>query len=127
MRSELERLCDRENVSIEAEYGAVEVPEGWHSGTHPYRVTLKYQRRQLTTSFFMGPANEEEPTAASVLHCLIGDVSAGELSFEEFCSDLGYEEDSRKAERIWKACAAMAPKVKRFLGASFEKFERAEH
>jgi hypothetical protein len=42
----------------------------------------------------------ETPTSYDVLTCLQKyDVG----SFEDFCSDFGYDEDSRKAEKIYKA------------------------
>lgn len=128
MKSELERLCDRERVRIECVYGAVELPEEWTDrAAHPYKVTLRYQRRQITTPFFCGSGWEREPNAADVLGSLILDASLGEYSFEDFCSEMGYDEDSRRAERTWKACAAMAPRLHRFLGDSFDDFANAEH
>lgn len=127
MRTDLERLCEKKGVRCEAQYGGVEVPEGWAPGTHPYKVTLRKGNRRLTTAFFCGPAWKKEPTAADVLACLVRDVSAGEQSFEEFCSDMGYDEDSRKAENTHKQCVALAPRVRRFLGDDFEAFEQAEH
>jgi hypothetical protein len=120
----LKALCSR--IRIESQYGGVEVPDGFAPGTHPYRVTLTYRRHRLTVPFFMGPALCEEPTADGVLDCLLSDASAGEQTFEEFCSDFGYDSDSRKAEATYRACAAMAPRLRRFLGDDFEAFQRAE-
>jgi len=126
-RTDLERLCDRENVRITAEYGGVELPEDWSPGTHPYKVTLRFQRRQLTVPFFMGSAHECEPTAGDVLSCLISDARIGEESFEDFCSELGYDPDSRRAERTWRTCRDLTPRVSRFLGDRLEAFSEAEH
>lgn len=39
-----------------------------------------------------------------VLKCIIDDGLAGFYSFEEFCNEFGYDEDSRRAEKIYKAC-----------------------
>jgi hypothetical protein len=129
--SALERLCKELKIECEARYGEVEVSDGWSAGTHPYKVTLRMRdrdgRRRLTVPFFMGSANTREPTAADVLNCLVSDARAGEMTFEEFCSDFGYDVDSRKAEKTWKACSANAPRVRRFLGEHFEAVEGAEH
>jgi len=130
--SQLEALCEKLGITAESQYGGAEVPEGWQPGTHPYRVTLTRRtagggRRQLTVDFFMGPASTREPTAADVLACLVIDANAGEQSFEEFCSDLGYDSDSRKAERIHAACVRMAPRLRRFLGEHFDNVAGAEH
>jgi hypothetical protein len=45
------------------------------------------------------------PTVRGVLSSLLLDVRAGEMSFEEFCSDFGYDTDSRKAHKTWEACS----------------------
>lgn len=39
------------------------------------------------------------------LKCIIDDALSGTYSFEEFCNEFGYDEDSRRAEKIYKACA----------------------
>ena len=38
------------------------------------------------------------------LYCLLNDGLSGQDSFECFCSNFGYDEDSRKAYKIYKAC-----------------------
>jgi hypothetical protein len=125
--SQLQAVCERLRIKAEAEYGGVEVPEGWTPGTHPYKVRLRFQGRKLTVPFYMGPAHSSEPTAADVLACLVSDARAGDQSFEEFCSDFGYDADSRKAESTWKQCASLAPRIRRFLGDAFDEVEAAEH
>lgn len=125
----LERLCEREGVRIDATYGGAEVPSqaGWQPGTVGWKITLHYDKRQLTTSYYTGPAVEREPTAADVLSCLISDAQAGDYTFEQWCGDMGYDTDSRKALATWEACRAMAPKLYKLLGARYDDFTRAEH
>lgn len=43
------------------------------------------------------------------------DADAGSRSFSEFCGDFGYDEDSREAERIHKACKTLAQKFDRLF------------
>jgi hypothetical protein len=38
------------------------------------------------------------------LECIISDALSGVYTFDEFCSEFGYDEDSRRAEKIHKAC-----------------------
>jgi|SRR5579864_391102 len=123
----LTRVCEELGIHATSVYGGVEVPEDWTPGTHAYKVTLRLGRRTLTVPFFMGPAHCKEPTAADVLSCLVSDAFAGEQSFEEFCSDFGYDVDSRKAEATWRACAKTAPKLRRFLSEHFDAVAHAEH
>lgn len=67
----------------------------------------KGQRRtQMTLVFSQGYAHTGEPKLKDVLDCLASDSSSIEnaRSFEEWASDFGYDTDSRKAERTFKAC-----------------------
>jgi len=47
------------------------------------------------------------PTLEGVLHALISDAGCVRYgqSFDEFCEDSGYDNDSRKAERAYNACS----------------------
>ena len=40
----------------------------------------------------------------SAFYCFVSDACRGLYSFSEFCNEFGYDEDSRSAERIFKAC-----------------------
>ncbi len=44
-------------------------------------------------------------------YCFLGDAISGSQSCEVFCTEFGYDEDSRKAEKIWKACQEAARKA----------------
>ena len=135
MVSELQKVCDRFNVKCESEMVG-ENPNmsgDMPAGSYHYKVTL-YRRlpgsgrsRQITTYFSMGPALCHEPEAADVLSSLMLDARTGEETFEDFCSEFGYDEDSRKAYKTWEFCRDFAPKVERFLGEDREEFENAEH
>jgi hypothetical protein len=131
-RETLKALC-HELIACESRYGQARarIEAGdWRETAHGYRVTLRYKRRdigrRLTVDFWMGPANTSEPDAEGVLDCLMSDMQAGEQSFDEFCREFGYDEDSRTAERTWKACQRTAPKVRRFLGNDLETFLYAD-
>jgi hypothetical protein len=134
MKSELQNVCDRFNIKCEAEMVGENPNMGGDmpAGSYHYKVRLSrnvpgYGPRQITTYFSCGPAWDREPQAADVLSCLISDARSGEESFEDFCSELGYDSDSRQAERIWRTCRKVAPKVERFLADDREEFENAEH
>lgn len=88
--------------------------------TH-WRVTLRYCGRQLSTYFSMGPALCHEPTAADVLSCLISDASTvdGARNFSEWCADLGYSDDSIRAERTYRTIEYQSRKLRAFLGSDF--------
>jgi len=73
---------------------------------------------KMTTYFSMGYGhNGTEPDAASVLDCLASDASSvDQNTFETWAGDMGYDSDSRKAEKIYKACEHGARRLKKFLG-----------
>ena len=56
------------------------------------------------------------PQVAYVLACLISDAQCGAQSFEDFCSDLGYDTDSMRAHETWEHCVRTGPRLRRFLG-----------
>ena len=123
--SELERETERTpRVTMTGQYGAA--PEYREDMPNNWRVELRYRGRRLTTDFYGGSA-VENITAADVLSSLILDANAGDQSFEDFCGDFGYDEDSRTAERTWRACAAMVPRLRRFLGDDYDRFASCEH
>ncbi len=91
-------------------------------GATHWTVVFRFGRKRLTCGYSQGPACEGEPKTVDVLGCLVMDAAAGnsEYTFEEFCSNFGYDTDSRKAEKIYKACARMNKKLKQFLGEHYE-------
>jgi hypothetical protein len=111
--------------------GAEPAPAEWRKtdpGVRSWAVQLRYQGRSLgPIAFYTGSGIKRAPGAADVLSCLILDIYSGEETFEDFCSELGFDPDSRTAEKTWKACSAMAPHVRALLGDDFEIFAEAEH
>jgi hypothetical protein len=98
----------------------------WFKDSTAWNVTLFYKNRKLTTPFYTG-ASIKEPTAADVLHCLISDAQSVGFSngFEDWATSLGYDPDSRKAEKIYNDCVASSTKVRKLLGKDFDAFAKA--
>lgn len=55
------------------------------------------------------------PTSASVLYCLLADLSLSEYGFSDFCASCGYDEDSRKALDIYLQCEKQSSELKSFF------------
>lgn len=91
---------------------------------HHYRVTLRRDRphRELTTYFSMGYAHSRKPEAADVLDSLANDAIGFEnaKSFEDWCGELGFDTDSRKAERTFRIIEKQAKQLRRFLGDEYD-------
>jgi hypothetical protein len=83
---------------------------------NPWTVALRYDGRRMTVPFWTGSGITSDPTAADVLDCLLSDAQMGTGTFEDFCADLGYDTDSRKAFDTWQACERIAKSLPRFLG-----------
>ena len=89
---------------------------------HGYKGKLgphQYRKERLTTYFSKGYGhNGAKPTAEEVLDCLASDAGTVENTpdFEDFCSEFGYDSDSRKAEKTWKAIQHSASRLRNFLG-----------
>lgn len=68
-------------------------------------VTVVNTDNGKKTSFdFWTRKIEDETDLIDAFRCFCDDAVCGSYSFEDFCSDLGYDTDSRKAEKTWKTC-----------------------
>ena len=103
-----------------------------------YKVTIKrrfkvlgnyldtrYGFKQMTLFFSQGYGVEGVPTLESVLSCLISDSYCGS-SFQDFCENLGYDNDSRKAEKTFKAILKQTSKLKKLLDNKFNDLASCE-
>jgi hypothetical protein len=92
-----------------------------------YKVTTKRTERTerinftfpLTFSFdwWDSTSNTDKdikPTAYDALSSISSDSQVFD-SFEDFCGEFGYDEDSREAERIWKSYSKLSAKVNAFF------------
>lgn len=87
-----------------------------------YELFISRENQFFVTYFSMGIGLNREPELLTVLDCLITDAFAGAETFEDFCSEFGYDTDSRRAERTWKACQETALNLSRL----FPEFSRNE-
>jgi hypothetical protein len=88
------------------------------SGAHHWRSTLRMGRRRLTVFFSQGSAHHAEPTAADVLGCLISDARGADQTFEQWCNDLRFDPDSRRAYRTYRVIQGQTTRLQQFLGAA---------
>ena len=69
-----------------------------------WHCVLKANGKTYTFYYSQGYGyHHAEPTLPDVLEALARDYDPNDMSFEEFCSEFGYDEDSRKAEKIYRA------------------------
>ncbi len=66
-----------------------------------YRVTIKRGEKKFSVKFGQSIADTgKEPSAYDILACL---TKNNPETFESFCSEFGYDTDSKKAEKTYKA------------------------
>lgn len=86
-----------------------------------YIVTVTNTENGMKTSFdfwqsIAQPKMKDENDVLNALYCFLDDGIAGKMSFSEFASEFGYDEDSRKAEKIWRTCKRATAKFERIAG-----------
>jgi hypothetical protein len=88
-----------------------------------WKCVLARGKKRMTVYFSMGYGHKgAEPRVDEVLSCLSSDsVSVADHDFEEWCSELGYETDSRKAEKTFKTCEHQAKRLQNFLGLLYDQ------
>lgn len=98
----------------------------YSSKPHPTRIQaakLAIIRQLCETgkkphSFDCSKAVIHYPNAAEALYSLLLDANCGNRRFDEFCSELGYDGDSREAYKTWEACQKIAHDVESLFTAN---------
>ena len=121
---------------IKAKYLEIdEMPNGFETEDlrrHSWMVTLHWSGRMLSSCFNTGSEYRNGawvpryPTATDVLGCLCSDAASADQTFEQWCSDFGYDTDSRRAERCYHDIQESTRKLRRFLGEQYDTFLQAE-
>lgn len=93
-------------------------------GQRHWRVTLKFNGREYAVPFTQGSAWTRPPSVADVLDAVASDAAGFENArlFEDWAPEYGYDPDSRKAERVFRAVERQSVKLQRFLGD--EEYQR---
>lgn len=100
----------------------------WAREASHWYCFFTFQDREFSCHFSQGSAHKDPPTAEDVLECLLSDArsvlpewdeSNGAadvvVPFEEWASDLGFDPDSRKAERSYNVTVEQTRKLRAFL------------
>lgn len=92
------------------------VMSNWQDGQFRWLFKLRLSRGRKSYTFEYGQslaAGSEEPTMYDVLSVL---TKYDPGSFDDFCSDFGYNTGSRHAERVYKAVCKEWQAVERIFG-----------
>lgn len=81
----------------------------WKHKANKWQVKLVYFDKEYVTDFYMGcglvnkNGRPRKPQKKDVLYSMIID-DVSDMSFNDFCNEFGYDNDSIKALEIYKAC-----------------------
>lgn len=83
-----------------------------------FRVTVVCNNIKRSFSYFdsiadymKGKKELSDSDLQNAFYCFVSDSVSGESSFEDFCSEFGYDSDSRTAEKIWRSCGRLSEKL----------------
>jgi hypothetical protein len=99
--------------------------ENWNN----HMVAVSRNGRRIGFEFWasiMYPELRGRGDLLQAFACFLSDAIAGGQTFDDFCADFGYDTDSRKAWKSWKACQRAALKARRLLnGDDLYQLEQA--
>lgn len=82
-----------------------------------WSVTIHHGRKRMSLVFSQGLAHIGPPELADVLDCLASDACSVEgFDFDEWAKSMGWDADSRKAERTYQAISQQMRQLGRLLG-----------
>lgn len=136
-KSELAQELEATNIKLSSVYVGESATDGWRHDL--WIVTIERDGKTFTTSYRTGLGHRKAPSydknrprpvkpeLADVVHCLLLDAQSGQMSFDEFCGEFGYDSYSRKALATWEACVNTAGPLRRVLGVDFGTLSGLEH
>jgi hypothetical protein len=83
-----------------------------------YRVELRHEARTMVSPWRQGILCVGDPTVERVLDSIASDCASVENArdFADWCDEVGYDTDSRKAEATYYECREQARKLRAMLG-----------
>ena len=115
-------LLSAAGVTFSVQSAGETVRDGWKCDA--WRVTLG----TMTTEYYTGTGLRKAltkfqaprpvaPVAADVLHSLLLDASACEMSFSDWAGDYGYSDDSIDALNVYRKCCAIGKDLRKVFDA----------
>ena len=122
LRDNAKEICKKHGITMKVgspKYGPVDWDKGYDHYTFP--VTLRKDGKSMRTSFTQSRVGgSTPPTEYDIVSCI---TKADPGTFEDFCSEFGYDTDSRQAEKTYRAVKSEWNKVARVFGSEGECLE----
>ena len=115
-------FLDKNGITFKAVHVSGECPKWCEDGKHihgdKHRITFKRKGKRFSLAFWNSYDDRqkgEKPDAYGVLACL---TKRDPGSFEDFCSEFGYDNDIRLAKKNYKGVVKEWEEVKGFFSDS---------
>ncbi len=117
MHEQLNNYLHEVGVEVKIKRNTTYERKDFPAGSRHYDVIVSNQfGDSFRTVYSQGPATKEEPSILSVVYSIVIGLDCGELSFKEFCADIGYDEDSREDYKLFMDVKALNTDVYSVLG-----------
>ena len=105
------------------DYTEEDYKDEWKKTANKYKARIIYNnKKSMTIIYYTGNGWKKDPVLEDILGSILLDVTYLDYGFEDFASELGYDPDSRTAEKIYKDIQKQAKKINRI----FSKEEQEE-
>lgn len=96
----------------------------WDVDHRVWDVRLRLDGREMAVTYRTGLALDNTPTAADVLETLIQDSNGYDNAdgFEDWADNYGYDTDSRRAERLYRAVESQRNDLAFLLADRYDEF-----
>lgn len=84
-----------------------------------YTIHLSTEHGKTSFAFWSSiakPVIDSDSDLLDAIDCFCSDACSGSESFDSFCDELGYDNDSIKARKVWRACVKSKGKLESILG-----------
>lgn len=120
------QFAAKNRISMRVEWEASRPDKLMPKMSRHFRCVLRCLEtsKRMTVHFSQGDAHTKEPTVEDVLSCLASDAAGWENSggsFQEWCREYGYEEDSREALKVFSAIERQVRSLRNLVGYAYEE------
>lgn len=117
------KLIDNIKLSlIRTDYTEEDYKDEWKKTSNKYKARITYNKKSMTIIYYTGSGWKKDPELEDILGSILQDTTYLDYGFEDFANAMGYDSDSRTAEKIYKDIQKQAKKINRI----FSKEEQEE-
>ena len=98
-----------------ADHTEEDYKDEWKQTANKYKARITYNKKSMALPYFTGCSWQREPDLEDILGTLLTDAAYYDYSFYDFAREMGYDLDSRKAEKIYKEIQKQTEKLNRIF------------